>query len=513
MPGPQNDDARTPHSPDTAGVPELEPIAPPVPPPPVAPREDEAEIDDAADATDPGDGAGPTPLSWEALMATPAEAATQESEPLASTATPQEAEPPTRLVSTHPETPGEDPETGPDDDADHTAATPLSPVPAQTPGAAYAVTEEPGPDGQQAATRRRNTLIAIIGGAVAAAVVIALLIFFLWPKAQDNQPAPTDPTSSGTAAAGDAPADVVTKLGTALKAGDAKAALALLDVTSVTANGDAGHPLLQEGIYEAAKDRPTALVVDPDSKAVPSEQAKTAMVTATATQGGKQIPLTLNLTRAAPGEPWKISIASLPSIEVADAGGSTLKVNGKDVKLPGAADDYTEQRLFVLPGSYSLERKDDKYTEYPKAKTLSADVAAISSASTGDQRRVGTVSFKGKHNKAFKTEATKVINDWLSTCAASTDMVPPKCPFSAPTTYQGAAVTGASWDVTVQPKLTFSNDGTSETTVDGTGGTAKVTGTAKVDGEDTAVRGTVTSFGFKGDLVVKGNKITFSYRG
>ncbi|RKW69556.1 hypothetical protein [Galactobacter caseinivorans] len=487
MPGPQNDDDSTPHRPDAAEGPELPPVAPPVPPPSSA-AEEPAEADDATSIQEP------TALPWGALMSSRSDAAPSDPEPLTATDTPVDPEPATQLVSTS---------TSP------AAASALSPVPARTPGTAFAVTEE-----DQASTHATRKRIAIIAGAVVVALAIGLFVFFQWLQPKAAPRAAEDPASSGAeAGTGGTPADAVTKLGTALKAGDAKTALALLDFTSVTATGGTGHPLLEQSIYKAAKDRPTALEIDPDSLAVPSAQAKTAMVTATATQAGKSVPLTLNLTREAPSDPWKISLASLPSIELSDAGGSTLKVNGEDVKLPGAPDDYTTQRLFVLPGEYSLERKDDKYTEYPKAKTVAADVAALSSESTGDKRRVGSLSFKGKHNKAFKKDATKVVNAWLDKCVASTDMAPAKCPFSAPTTYQGAAVTAASWELTIPPKLSFSDDGTGETTVDGTGGTAKVAGTAKIDGEDTAVRGTVSSFGFKGDLVVKDNKLKFTYRG
>lgn len=401
------------------------------------------------------------------------------------------------------------PSTDATDTTPPTAASPLSPVPVKPRGQAFAVTEElpPGRDGSQ-------KRIALIAGSVVAVVLIGVLVFFLWLQPKATPRAAGDPASSSTVV-GEAgtPADTVTRMGTALKAGDAKTALALLDVASVTANGGAPNPLLDQAIYKAATDRPTELVIDPNSTAVPSAQATTAMVTATATQGGKQIPLSLNLTRDSPSEPWKIAIASLPSIELEDAGGSTLKVNGQDVKLPGAPDDYTTQRLFVLPGAYAMERKDDKYTEYPKAKKMAADVAALSSESTGDQRRVGTVSFKGKRNKAFTKDATKVVNDWLDKCVASTEMSPKNCPFSAPTTYQGAAITEAKWELTAAPKLTFTEEATGESTVDGTDGAAKVTGTATVDGEESAVRGTVASFGFKGDLVVTGDKIKFSYRG
>ena|GEM_PF-2442474 len=365
--------------------------------------------------------------------------------------------------------------------------------------------------GRRAAPKRRLTtaqLVAILTGVVAA-VIVSILVLVMALRNAHHEPAASDAPSSQSTIQDGTPAATVRDLGTALAKGDASAALKLMDVSTLNYDGDT-HPLLSDAVYRGAKNRPSSIEVAPESMAAPSEDAVSAGVTATVTQNGKKSTLSLRLTRASAQDPWLVALPSLPVVQVTDAGGATVKVNGASAKIPGSANDYSTARLFVLPGTYSIQRENDKYVQYPKARSFSASAAALAVSPDPQTRQLGTVSLQGKYNDAFRKAARKSADAWLDKCLASSSTSPKNCPMQVHATYKGATVTNVKWQAQTRPKISFSDSGLGEQQLYGEGGHATMTGKAKVKGDTIELEAKNVGLDFTGVVQVKGNKVTFA---
>ncbi|WP_394160396.1 hypothetical protein [Galactobacter valiniphilus] len=369
---------------------------------------------------------------------------------------------------------------------------------------------------RRAPEKKKTPVWAILVGALIGAALIVGIVLLAWqpwdktptadPSTGPSQSQPTQNTAPGEVADG-SPAAAVRDLGEALAKGDATTALGLLDESLTAPARDVDNALLSNEAYAAAKNRPTAIKIDPASTAAVAEDTTSARVTAVVTQNGKDVPTTFQVRRSTTTGPWFVDPSTLPTIRVSNASGTTIKVNGADVKVPGTAGDYSTTRFRVLPGSYAVEGKADAFTSFAKAETLNAPITALG---TEGSANAGSVSLKPKRTDQFKTAATKAVDAWLDKCAASKDMKPSGCPFSGPTTFEGAKVTDVKWSIDQRPTLSFHDYGIGAETVSGSGGTASVSGKAKVDGEDRSVSGKVSGFSFRGTLTVKGKDITFA---
>lgn len=406
---------------------------------------------------------------------------------------------------------------GQDDPAIAAPHPAFAPVPAPS-GAAVNEGEPfasaPRASGRRAAEPRRKRLtrgqIAAIATGIVAVIVTIVLAIVLPLRGGDQDDAATSTPSAEATIQDGTPAATVRDLGTALAKGDASAALKLMDVSTLDYDGD-DNPLLSDAVYRGAKNRPTKIEVAKESMSVPADDALSAGVTATITQNDKPSVVSLRLTRGSAQEAWKVTLASLPVVQLTEGGGATVEVNGAKAKLPGEEGDYSTARLFVLPGTYSIHRPNAKYVQYPKARTFSASAAALAVAPDQDTRQLGTISLQGKYNAAFRKDARKAADAWLQKCLDSTSTAPKNCPMMMDSTYQGAKVTHVKWDAQDLPTVTFSDSGLNEQRLFGSGGHVTMTGQAKVDGETKDLEAKGLGLDYEGIVKVDGGKVTFTY--
>jgi hypothetical protein len=393
---------------------------------------------------------------------------------------------------------------------------PQAPIPGYGQAPAGAPALRPRGADRRAPEKKKTPVWAILVGAVIGAALIVgivLLAWQPWEKTPTAAPstAPATSASPSSGAPGEvlpgSPAAAVQDLGQALIKGDAATALGLLDESLTAPARDVDDSLLSNEAYAAAKNRPTAVKIDPASTSAVADDVTSTRVTAVVTQNGKDVRTTFQVRRATAASQWFVDPSALPTLRVSNASGTTIKVNGADVKVPGTAGDYSTARFRVLPGSYSVEGKADTFTSFAKATTLNASITTLG---TSGSTNAGSVSMKPERTDAFRTAATKAVNAWLDKCAASTSMKPANCPFSGPTTFEGAKVTDVKWSIVQRPTLDFHDYGIGAETVSGSGGSAKVTAKAKVDGQQQSVSGSVTGFSFRGTLTVKGKNVTFA---
>lgn len=412
------------------------------------------------------------------------------------------------------------------------AAAPLpDPLPPVPPAAAASPAETDSAQGSQppvtrsgghrAAPNRRFPLWAVIVGAIAVIAIIAGLIAYAVasshaPSGPQPAPAPTTssaPPSQKADAEGivdGSPAAAVRDLGAALSKGDATTALGLIADTATVAGENMAPTLLSNANYGAAKNRPTAVDIDPASLGVPAPEVIRARVTAEVTQAGKKTRVTFDVARASADAPWKISPAALPTVAVGGASGTTIRVNGKDVKVPGSPGDYITTRFQVLPGSYAVGGRGDKFTTFGKPKTVGIAPSALG---TRPPSSAPAVQLTAERTDAFKKAAIAAVDAWLNECAKSTSTAPANCPLRSESSYQGAPITNVEWSIDRRPALTFDDYGVGEDSVTGRNGRAIMTGQAKVGGRTQDIKGTLDNFVYRGDLTVKGDEVTFHYVG
>jgi hypothetical protein len=359
--------------------------------------------------------------------------------------------------------------------------------------------------------KKNHTLMwALLSGLLVVLVAVALILYFTLRDHDDEKiTGGSTVESMPTSIQKGSPAAAVRDLGTALKDGDAKAALDLLQVSALQGSNDQ-HPLLSNAVYAKTKNRPESITPAKESYGVPASDALTAGVTATVTQEGKEQDVSLRLTRADADAPWKVATASLPALDVTDGGAAQVAVNGAKVKLPGSADDYSTHRLFVLPGDYSLKRTNSTFVNYPKTKSFKVSATALAADPDAKTTDLGSLSLEGTLNSAFKKEADKSVTEWLDKCVASTELAPKNCPFGADA--DGNTVTDIKWTLDKEPTLSYPDLTVSNATVEGKDGQASVKAKVKQDGDDATLTADVP-VDFSGTLQVKGKDVVFTFGG
>ena len=69
------------------------------------------------------------------------------------------------------------------------------------------------------------------------------------------------------------------------------------------------------------------------------------------------------------------------------------------------------------------------------------------------------------------------------------------------------------WRLDRRPTMVWEDYAVGEDSVTGRYGNATVTATTTVNGREQSIKGTVTNFGYRGDLTVKDGKVSFHYVG
>lgn len=182
-------------------------------------------------------------------------------------------------------------------------------------------------------------------------------------------------------------------------------------------------------------------------------------------QAGKAHDATIRLTRTGTTwlvhDVWAVSTSLTGTLSVAtddSLGDANILVDGKTVGHTSGGN----ASLTAYPGTYTLSVAGSKYiTSSSKRVTVTADNILGQS-----------VDFEGKATPQLTTDAEKIVNDLITTCAASkTGTLDDSCPFYGP----GSDATKVSYTVTAKPQLKVQLTYGGEVEVSGTGGTVRST--------------------------------------
>ena len=388
----------------------------------------------------------------------------------------------------------------------------------------------PGGPSQGGSPNKRRFWTIIWASVVVVALVIALIVWAVNSgKSDQANPAPSSTGTSGTQATPSSssgsesptptgvqegsPAQAVEQFTKALAAGDATTALGLVSDAAQVPETSVDDALLSNASYAAAKNRPALKEIDPASLPAVGDDITKTKVTATLTQAGKDGRVTFQMLRTTTADPWRIDVQQLPTITVGGASGTKITVNGRSVSVPGTSGDYIDTQFRVLPGTYELAGNSTKFVDFGKGKTLTATATTLRSGATASENKVGSLNISGKYTDAFNEGAKKAVNAWLDKCEASTSTSPKGCPFYVDSKFEGSTITDVKWDITKRPTMSLPEYGFQSQRVTGIGGAAKLTGKAKVNGGEGRVQGTVSSFGYTGELSIKDNKVVFKRLG
>jgi hypothetical protein len=182
-------------------------------------------------------------------------------------------------------------------------------------------------------------------------------------------------------------------------------------------------------------------------------------------QAGKAHDAVIRLTRTGTTwlvhDSWAVSTSLTGTISVAtDAslGDANILVGGKTVGHTSGGN----ASLSAYPGTYTLSVAGSKYiaSSSKKVTVTAGDVLGQS------------VAFEGKATPRLTADAEKMVNDLISTCAASkSGTLDGSCPFYGP----GSDATNVSYTVTAKPRLKVQLSYDGEVEVSGTGGTVRST--------------------------------------
>jgi hypothetical protein len=294
------------------------------------------------------------------------------------------------------------------------------------------------------------------------------------------------------------PAHTVTAFFDALDRRDAVAARRLLAPV-----GDGyDHTLLQNAAlkpdgYTPPEDVGVEKVEDVDNGAA------TARVSFLLGGGRHTLDLALRADRHAAGglfRGWRITGGLYP-LEVNAAGVDTVLVSGVAVALTtDGSMGGSGAVLAALPGGYRVSLPDQPLWE-----------AAPTTAYAGFTDReadTGTATLRPTVKSSARTLIDQQVRSYLDSCARSTELAPPNCPFAAYSFYDD--VRDVHWKITTYPSYTLDEDYSGHLVVSGSDeGEADVTG-QEVDGFGEAYPLRYSDdFTIEGRVVVSGNTVTF----
>ncbi|MBG6238994.1 hypothetical protein IWX78_001973 [Mycetocola sp. CAN_C7] len=336
--------------------------------------------------------------------------------------------------------------------AQPTAAYPHAPagnVPPSLPGGPHAPTEVYPPFGGQppVAPRKKKRSPA---GWIAAAVVLVLLIV-------------GGIVGFNIGSAAHAPELQVQAYLDALKSGKAESALKLAG-TKV----EETDLLLTDEAYANAEDLITRYTIS-DS----TVDGDSATVTASITQGGEKYDQDFTLTKAGTDmvlfDKWALEAPDLGAVAVPVTAPDDAVIEVGGVDASSARSEGTIE-LRALPGTYAVALGGE--AAWYDAEPTTASVLGFGEDAAEVEPLVIALTDEGTQ------AATDAVDAWLDACIASTELVPPGCPFSASNS-RNYEISNLVWTVT-KPTFTIGeySDGTWAIVTD-TEGEAKATADAK----------------------------------
>jgi hypothetical protein len=295
----------------------------------------------------------------------------------------------------------------------------------------------------------------------------------------------------------------------ALVDGEAEDALEL----SGAETGDAGV-LLTDEVYGEVEDRISGYTIGEST--VSGDRAE---VSASITQGDEEYDATFTLEKAGKAfvvfDTWRLQAPELGvvSYTVSAPEGTAVAVSGVDTTdlAPG---DGGAVELPALPGTYTvaLAGESDVFAAEPLTASVvgfGADAVTTTNAA-GEEANALTVTLTDTAVSAGED----AVDAYLDGCAASTELRPEGCPFSAQGETEGFEYSNCVW--TLDPRPTFAIgefDGSEwEVTTESSGSAALEcdvrdpstggTGTATAGPMDVEVGGAITAFGEDGATYV-----------
>jgi hypothetical protein len=217
----------------------------------------------------------------------------------------------------------------------------------------------------------------------------------------------------------------------AIEAGDIPKALELGHVTPSTTD-----KLLTSAAYGQASDRITDFTV-----IGATTQATTGTVRVRVAQGEGSYIAEFGITRAAgnPLAPWRLAKQKLPEIGVSVQAPVDLAIDVAGVALTLSHGGLTQH---VFPGTYTASSRGTQYFE-------GTDASATAVFEAGAAPRA---ALRLELAAGGQAHAAAEVNDWLTTCAASSELHPEGCPFQA---VPEASVSYSNGRWTIQSRPTF----------------------------------------------------------
>ena len=267
--------------------------------------------------------------------------------------------------------------------------------------------------------RRRATFIAGIAGALVVVIVGGILVV----------------TQINSRAFG--PEGVAQKYFSALADGDAQGALELADV-DVPAEQ---RTLLTNEVLGAAQALPADVSVD--GSTVDSDSAT---VDVSYDLGGSKESLTLSLQKAGRTalffDDWRLQSPQVSHLTVAAPGLDSVRVNGVEVPTAEGAVD-----LPAFPALYTVGLAEE--SDFVSADDVQARVFfGGADDSSGD-----SATLQASASDTFQSAVEEQVRAHIDECAASSELEPADCPFSASGLWYIDDAQGVSWSIDAYPMV------------------------------------------------------------
>jgi hypothetical protein len=199
--------------------------------------------------------------------------------------------------------------------------------------------------------------------------------------------------------------------------------------------------LLTDAAYAKAKDRVTGYRIT-----TVQQDGDTATVSASLTQGGRQVPATFTLDKTGTDwgvfPVWDLQAPRLGAVDVQVQGPpeSAVQVAGQQA----TTDSSGGVTLKALPGTYDVTVDGGKW--------FSADAASAQIRGFGGPVTT-PVSLTTSLTDAGKQAATDAVNAWVDGCVASTSTTPDGCSFYAYGENPANTYTDQKWTLDARPTI------------------------------------------------------------
>ncbi|MEO8906924.1 MAG: hypothetical protein ABI310_02495 [Microbacteriaceae bacterium] len=295
---------------------------------------------------------------------------------------------------------------------------PAAPEPGQPPYVQQQPRRQPPQPSAEAAPRRKSRtglIVWLVSGGVFLLLLIAAIV------------------GAVALTASHAPDRAVAAYLQALESGHAADALSLSGVHATSAD-----LLLTDAAYRAATDR-----ISHSTIGTTAVNGDTAAVTAELTQGTQRYTQTFSLEKTGTDllffPNWQLKPVQLGAVVVRLNGPSDLALKVAGIAAPSGAT----VELAALPGTYAVTPVTT--SQWYTIKDESAVVTGFGSAGSKPVIMNVTLSEKGV------VAATEAVNKYLDVCAASTEFLPPNCPFGAVGQDPAYTYSNQKWTLNARP--------------------------------------------------------------